>query len=336
MPAPPRILLTHTPDMRRNYYGARALAGLQALGEVVLHEGAAPFDTPALVAAARDCRIVVADRATPCEAALFAALPDLVAVCRVAVDIRNIDVEAASTHGVLVTQASRSWVPAVSELAIGLMIDAARGISRADAAYKAGRAPAVGTGRQLAGAIAGIIGYGPLGRRVAELALAFGMTVLVSDPYVTVEQGEIEQVELDELLRRSDFVLPLAVATEETENLIGAAQLRLMRPDAYLVNLSRGNLVDEAALAAALDEKRIAGAALDVGRAPDQMPSPQLAARADVVATPHMAGLTLPAIEGQALETVTQVAEILQGRAPAGAVNAARPTGSARFAQAGA
>ena len=117
-------------------------------------------------------------------------------------------------------------------------------------------------------------------------------------------------------------MLPLAVATEETENLIGAAQLRLMRPDAFLVNLSRGNLVDEAALAAALDEKRIAGAALDVGRAPDQMPSPHLAARADVVATPHMAGLTLPAIEGQALETVTQVAEIVQGRAPTGAVNA--------------
>ena len=105
------------------------------------------------------------------------------------------------------------------------------------------------------------------------------MKVLVNDPYVVVEHGEIEQVELDELLKRSDFVLPLAVATEETENLIGAAQLRLMRRDAFLVNLSRGNLIDEAALAVALDEQRIAGAALDVGRAPDQMPSPHLAAR---------------------------------------------------------
>ena len=95
-----------------------------------------------------------------------------------------------------------------------------------------------------------------------------------------------------------------------------------MRPDAFLVNLSRGNLIDEAALAAALDERRIAGAALDVGRAPDQMPSPRLAARSDVVATPHMAGLTTEAIEGQALETVAQVAEILAGRPPAGSVNA--------------
>jgi len=245
-------------------------------------------------------------------------------------------VEAASAHGVLVTQASRSWVPAVSELVIGLMIDAARGISRADAAYKAGRAPQVGLGRQLAGATAGIIGCGPLGRRVAELALAFGMTVLVHDPYVTVEHGEIEQVELGELLRRADFVVPLAVATEETENLIGAPQLQLMRPDAFLINLSRGNLIDEAALAAALDEKRIAGAALDVGRAPDQMPSPQLAARADVVATPHMAGLTQPAIEGQALETVVQVGEIVAGRAPKGAVNAAQAQRLQRFAGTGA
>jgi D-3-phosphoglycerate dehydrogenase / 2-oxoglutarate reductase len=318
----PRILLTHTPQMRDNYYGARALAGLRELGDVVLHEGAEPLDTPALIVAGAGCRIIVADRATPCEAALFASSPDLVAVSRVAVDIRNIDVAAASAHGVLVTQASRSWVAAVSELAIGLMIDAARGISRADMAYKAGRAPSVGRGRQLAGATAGIIGYGPLGRHVCDLALALGMRVLVNDPYVVVEHGEIEQVELDELLRRSDFVVPLAVATEETENLIGAGQLRLMRRDAFLINLSRGNLIDETALTAALDERSIAGAALDVGRAPDQMPSPSLAARGDVVATPHMAGLTTEAIEGQALETVAQVAEILQGRAPAGSVNA--------------
>jgi D-3-phosphoglycerate dehydrogenase / 2-oxoglutarate reductase len=322
----PRILLTHTPDMRRNYYGPRALAGLQALGEVVLHEGPEPLSTPALMAASQSCEVIVADRATPCEAALFAGLPDLIAVCRVAVDIRNIDVEAASAQGVLVTQASRSWVPAVSELAIGLMIDAARGISRADRAYKTGRMPEVGTGRQLAGSVAGIIGYGPLGRRVAELALAFGMRVLVNDPYVTVEHDSVEQVELDELLSRADFVLPLAVATDVTENLIGEAQLRLMRTDAFLINLSRGNLLDEGALAAGLDGKRIAGAALDVGRAPDQMPSPHLARRADVVATPHMAGLTQPAIEGQAIETVAQVAEILQGRAPTGAVNADRAT----------
>ena len=327
-----RILLTHTPGMRENYYGTRALAGLRELADVRLHDGAAPLDTPGLIEAAQGCQVVVADRATACEGAVFAALADLAAVCRVAVDIRNIDVAAASASGVLVTRASRSWVAAVSELVMGLMIDVGRGISRADRAYKAGQMPQAARGRQLAGATAGIIGYGPLGRRVAELALAFRMTVLVNDPYVVVEHSDIEQVELDDLLRRADFVLPLAVATEETENLIGAAQLARMRRDAFLVNLSRGNLIDEAALVAALDEGRIAGAALDVGRAPDQMPSPRVAARTDVVATPHMAGLTTEAIEGQALETVAQVAEILSGRVPVGAVNAGH---AGRLAQLG-
>ncbi|HSD44938.1 MAG TPA: NAD(P)-dependent oxidoreductase, partial [Burkholderiales bacterium] len=146
-----------------------------------------------------------------------------------------------------------------------------------------------------------------------------------------VEHTDIEQVELDDLLRRADFVLPLAVATEETENLIGARELGLMRAGAFLVNLSRGNLIDEAALIAALDARRIAGAALDVGRAPDQMPSPDLARHPKVIATPHSAGLTLPAIEHQSLETVAQVAEIVKGRAPKGSVNADRASRLARL-----
>ncbi len=94
-----------------------------------------------------------------------------------------------------------------------------------------------------------------------------------------------------------------------------------MKPTAFLINLSRGNLIDEAALGRALDERWIAGAAMDVGRAPDQMPSPHLAARDDVIATPHTAGLTPASIEHQALETVAQAGEILAGRIPRGAVN---------------
>jgi D-3-phosphoglycerate dehydrogenase len=326
-----RILITHTPQMRQNYFGARALDGLGALGELSLHEGAYPLEAPALIEAARGCQIIVADRATACAEGLFAALPELAAVCRVAVDIRNIDVAAASTHGVLVTHAGRSWLAAVSELVIGLMLDAARGISRANMAYKRGEAPQVRMGRQLAGATAGIIGYGPLGRCVAELALAFGMSVLVSDPYVTVEHDRIEQVDLDDLLRRADFVLPLAVATPETENLIDRRALARMRSDAFLVNLSRGNLIDEAALLEALDAGRLAGAAMDVGRAPDQMPSPRLAQRADVVATPHIGGLTQAAIEGQALETVEQVRSLARGQAPTGSVNAEQATRLSRL-----
>ena len=104
-----------------------------------------------------------------------------------------------------------------------------------------------------------------------------------------------------------------------------------MKPTAYFINVSRGNLVDEAALARALDRKLIAGAALDVGRAPDQMPEPALARRPDVIATPHVGGLTPTAIEHQALETVAQVAEILQGRVPKGAANAESASRLARL-----
>lgn len=321
-----RVLLTHTPDMRRNYYGERALSLLRKAADVVLHEGGEPLSTPDLIRAAQGCRVIIADRATPCEAAIFTALPELVAVCRVAVDIRNIDVAAASAHGILVTHAGRSWIDAVSELVMGLMIDAARGISRADRAYKAGAMPQVEMGRQLAGSTVGIIGYGHLGRRVSRLALAFGMSVLVNDPYVTVDDTDLQQVALNDLLQRSNFVVPLAVATTETENLIGERELHLMRPDAFVINLSRGNLVDEAALEAALDENRIVGAAVDVGRAPDQMPSPRLARRPDVVATPHIGGLTQGAIDGQALETVVQAEQTLRGEIPDGAVNAVEAT----------
>jgi len=326
-----RILLTHTPDMRQHYFGERALACLSAVGEVRLHDGQEPLDTPGLIAAAAGCQIVVADRATACDGNALAQLPELSAVCRVAVDIRNIDVAAASAHGIIVTHAGRTWVAAVSELVIGLMLDAARGISRANIAYKRGEMPEVTMGRQLAGSTAGIIGYGPLGRSVAELVLAFGMHVLVSDPYVIVEHDRIEQVDLPDLLRRAHFVLPLAVATPETENLIDANALSRMRADAFLINLSRGNLIEESALFRALEEKRIAGAAMDVGRAPDQMPSPRLAQRRDVVATPHIGGLTRTAVEGQALETVAQVAKLARGEVPTGSVNAEKASRLARL-----
>jgi D-3-phosphoglycerate dehydrogenase len=116
--------------------------------------------------------------------------------------------------------------------------------------------------------------------------------------------------------------VPLAVATAETENLIDAAAFAKMKQGACFINVSRGNLVDEAALEAALDSGRLAGCAIDVGRAPDQMPTPRLAARPDVIATPHAAGLTVPAIEHQSLETVAQAAEIVRRRVPKGAVNA--------------
>jgi len=317
-----RILLSHSPEAMRSYYGERALAGLRALGEVKLHQGAEPLEGEALIRAAADCELIVSYRQSPAPAALFEALPRLAAFLRCAVDIRNVDVAAASRAGVLVTQASAGFAAAVTELVLGFMVDLARGVSTSTQAYRKGVVPVPGIGRQLAGSTLGVIGYGAIGRRLAMTGVALGMRVLVSDPYARADEPGVEQVPMEQLLHGSDFVVPLAVATPETENLIGEAQFAQMKPGAFFINVSRGNLVDEAALARALDAGRIAGCAIDVGRAPDQMPTPALAARPDVVATPHLGGLTLQAIEHQSLETVAQAAEILKGRAPKGAVNA--------------
>jgi D-3-phosphoglycerate dehydrogenase len=321
-----KVLLTHTPEFRRQYYGERSLNGLQALAEVRLHEADAPLDAARLIEAARDVDIIVADRMTEGRGEIFPHLPKLCAFVRCAVDIRNIDVDAASAVGVLVTRASAGFVPAVAELALGFMVDLSRGVSRVVADYHAGRMPEVVMGRQLAGSRIGIIGYGSIGRYLARLAKALGMEVLVADPFVTMDEADIHHVALDDLLARADYVVCLAVANEQTENLIGQAALSRMQPHAFFINLSRGNLVDEVALAIALREHRIAGAAIDVGRAPDQMPTPELAALPNVIATPHVGGLTPQAIEHQASETVRQVASIIRGEAPVGAVNAERWT----------
>jgi D-3-phosphoglycerate dehydrogenase len=323
---PRKILLTHTPQSRRQYYGERALHGLREAGDVLLHEADDALDPQRLIAAAANADLIVADRLTAAPVEVFAKLPNLKAIVRCAVDIRNIDVEAASNAGVLVTRASPGYIQSVSELAVGFMIDLSRGVSRATADYHAGRMPDVLMGRQLAGSTIGIIGYGAIGKYLARIARALGMTVLVNDPFAKVDEAEIGQVLLDELLRRSDYVVCLVVANKDTENLIGAPQLKLMQRHACFINLSRGELVDETALLAALRDAHIAGAAMDVGRARDQMPSADLARLPNVIATPHIGGLTPPAIEHQALETVRQAKAIVAGEAPAGAVNAERWT----------
>ena len=323
---PLKILLTHTPEPRRQYYGEKALSGLQKQGEVLLHEGADPLDAARLVEAAREADIIVSDRLTAGPGEVFAKLPRLRAFVRCAVDIRNVDVAAASAAGVLVTRASPGFTQSVAELALAFMIDLSRGISRSTADYHAGKMPVVAMGRQLSGSSIGIIGYGSIGKYLARIAQPLGMTVYVTDPFVTVNDPNVHQVALEQLLASSDYVVCLVVANEATEKLMAAPQFALMQRHAVFINLSRGELVDDAALAAALRDNRIAGAAMDVGRARDQMPSPELASLPNVIATPHIGGLTPPAIEHQALETVRQVASIVKGEPPPGAVNAERWT----------
>jgi D-3-phosphoglycerate dehydrogenase len=316
-----KIFLTHVPDMLENYYGERALAAMRELGEVRLNTAGKVLDAKALAEAAKGCEIIVSDRQTPGPSEFFSSAPDVCAFLRVAVDIRNIDVEAASRQGVLVTQATPGFMASVSEMAIGMMIDLARGITDSAIIYRGGGEAEPRKGVQLKGATLGIMGYGAISRHLAPIGVALGMKVLVADPYAKVEDARLHHVPLETLLAESDFVVCLVVANEQTENLMNAANFARMKKSAYFLNLSRGNLVDEGALLAALEKKQIAGAAMDVGRAFDQKPSLNLASRADVIATPHTAGLTPDAIEHQAFDTVKQVAELVAGRVPPGAVN---------------
>ena len=321
-----RIFLTHVPNMLENYYGPRALAAMRKLGEVRTNTSGKVLDAKALAEAAKGCEIIVSDRQTPGPAEFFPLAPDCCAFLRVAVDIRNIDVDAASTQGILVTRATPGFMASVSEMAIGMMIDCGRKITDQVIDYRNGIDPEPRKGVQLHGATVGIMGYGAIARHLAPICVALGMTVLVSDPFVKIDDPAIKQVDLNTLLAESDFVVCLVIANEQTENLMNAANFAKMKKSAYFLNLSRGNLVDEAALLAALEGKQIAGAAMDVGRAFDQKPSLNLARRADVIATPHTAGLTPDAIEHQAFDTVRQVGDLVAGRIPPEAVNREKAT----------
>lgn len=320
-----RIFLTHPPGPLANYYGARAVAGLKAVGEVRFNTAGRELSTPELIEAARGCEIIVSYRQTPGEAQLFANSPDLVAFSRCAIDIRNVNVAAASAAGILVTQASAGFIASVAEWSVGAMIDLGRQLTASTLSYRAGTVPVAPMGRQLKGATLGVIGYGSIGRYLADLGAALGMAVLVCDPHAKLAMSpgtDIAQVELPELLARADYVVCLVVANEQTENLMNAAAFAQMKPGAFFINPSRGNLVDETALREALDSGHVGGCAMDVGRDPDQMPTPELARHPKVIATPHLGGLTPQAIEHQSMETVAQAAEIIKGRAPKGAVNA--------------
>src|SRR5205085_914279 len=161
------------------YYGERALAGLRELGEVKLHEGFAPLEGEAVISAAAECDLIVSYRQSAAPAELFARLPRLIAFLRCAIDIRNVDVAAASKAGVLVTQASAGFVTAVSEMVLGFLVDLSRGITRSATLYRKNEIPPAAMGMQLKGSTIGVIGYGAIGREVARVAQALGMRVLV-------------------------------------------------------------------------------------------------------------------------------------------------------------
>lgn len=328
------MFVTHNSEDLDAYYG-RALPELRSLDgvDVVLNPVDRDLTTAELIEFADGCDIVVAHRATPGEAALFEQSPRLALFSRTAVDISTVDVEAASAAGVLVARADKSFVPSTAEIALGLLLDVARSISRSTLDYSNGVEPPQRPGFQLRGKTAGIIGHGAIGSYLADTLEAIGLTVIVSDPALRPADLPTGRalVELDTLLETSDVVFPLAPAMASTEHLIDAAALTRMQPGAVLINVSRGELIDERAVAASLDSGHLGGLGMDVGMAPDQRPSPELASRPGVVATPHLGGLTPENADAQAASSVEQVAALLAGQLPPRAVNAERATRWRRF-----
>lgn len=323
---PVRVFLTHNPEDLDAYYG-RALPHLAQIAEVVQNPTERDLSNAELIDAAAECDVIVAHRSTPGDAAVFEQLPRLVAFLRCAVDTSTIDVGAASANGVLIARAAKTFVASTAELALGLLLAVARNITVSTADYAVGRVPAQRTGRQLRGRTAGVIGYGAIGAHLAELLVAIGMEVLVHDPFVADPHRDgVKFVGFEELLRRADVVFPLAPGSPETENLIGAPELTLMRRGSLLINVSRGELLDEAAVAEALGSGHLGGLGLDVGRGGDQRPSPELAALAGVVATPHLGGLTSDNADAQAASSVEQVAAMLAGNIPPRSLNAEHAT----------
>jgi D-3-phosphoglycerate dehydrogenase len=324
----PDILLTHPRTFRELKFGREALQALESLGSVVLNDSEELLTPAEVIRAAAGCRVIVADRLTPGTRELFTALPELVAFVRHAVDIRNVDIDAATECGVLVTNAGAHFVDAMVELIVAQMIDLSRSLAHYSREYGAGRLPEARMGTQLAGKTVGIVGMGRVGRRLAEVLRTMRLEVLGHDPEAEGFE-HAARVELDALLARSHFVVCLARHSPENTGLCNAAFFSGMRRDAWFVNASRGALVDENALYDALVGGVIAGAALDVGSDVDDLPPLRLASLPNVIAAPHIGGVVHENIVGQAMDSVRQAGDVLAGRLPEHALNAA---GAFRFA----
>jgi glyoxylate reductase len=251
---------------------------------------------------------------------LDAAGPDLRVVANHAVGFDNVDLEAATRRGVVVANTPDVLTEATAELTLALVLDVARRISEGDRLVRSGEpwewSPTFMLGRGLQGRTLGIVGLGRIGNAAARLASAFGMEVIH-----TGGSGPYERVKLPELLGRSHVVSLHCPLTVETHHLIGPAELRAMRPDAILVNTSRGPVVDEAALAAALASGEIAGAGLDVYEREPEV-TQALLSLPNVVLAPHLGSATEEARVAMGMLCVRALrAVLLEGRAPENALN---------------
>ena len=248
-----------------------------------------------VIEALRDFPVVCLMRErTPFPRAVFEALPNLKLVTTTGMRNASIDLAAAQERGVTVCGTAAVGQP-TAELAFGLILDLARNISHENARMKAGEPWQETIGLDLAGRTLGTLGLGKLGARVAHFGKAFGMRVIAWSQNLTPEkckEARVEYVGKEELFKQSDFLSIHVVLSDRSRGLVGASELALMKPAAFLVNTSRGPIVDEAALVDALRNRRIGGAGLDVF---DTEPLPvehPLRELPNVVLTPHLGYVT--------------------------------------------
>ncbi len=286
---------------------------LQEVASVDVKPGLSPEDLAEIIGG---YEAVVVRSATKIRANVIEQGRRLKVIARAGAGLDNIDVAEAQNRGIQVVNSPDANTRAVAEHTLALILALARHVPAADTSLKAGRwekKKLMGIG--LFGKTLGIIGLGRIGREVAVRARAFGMRVLVNQrrptPELNLELG-VEAVDLTELLRQSDFVSIHVPARPENHNMMGAAQFALMKPSAYLINTSRGVIVDEQALLAALDSGQIAGAALDVFVKEPAVDS-VLAQHERVIATPHIAASTEDAQTMAAITVAQQIVELLQG-----------------------
>ncbi len=249
----------------------------------------------------------------------------IVIPARAGVGVDNIDVPAATHKGIFVVNSPGGNTLSTAEHTVALLLALARKIPQAQASLAAGKWERKSfMGRQVTGKILGVIGLGRIGSEVARRARGLEMTVQAYDPFVSEDYGAgfgVTLVDMETLLRTSDYVTLHASLTEQTRGIIGATELALMKPTACLINCARGGLVDEAALKRALESGQLGGAALDVfsKEPPDDFSLAQLP---NVVATPHLAASTQEAQEVVAVEAAEQVVAVLRGEMPRWPVNA--------------
>lgn len=273
-----------------------------------------------------DFRAFIVRNQTQVTAPLLAAAKKLVVVGRAGVGLDNVDVAAATQAGILITSTPDQNAISVAELAIGLMLSLARKIPAANQDTKEGnwrRQQFLGT--ELYGKTLGIVGAGKIGFLTARRAQAFGMKVLAYDPFISrdnvlLSELNAELVPLDDLLTRADVVSCHLPATPETVGLLNAARFGKMKSTATFINTSRGEVVVEADLLAALKSGRIAGAAIDV-RATEPPQAGELEQQLNLIVTPHVAAFTHEAQERVTKAICEDITRVLDGKSAQNAVN---------------